>query len=79
MAYFVHYNFNMFYPIYFYRSCTLSVLYLNIKTYTLALVIGVQSNYLKTFCYKGGKIKNTYILLDGLVCRVSMDIFMSPL
>ena len=38
-----------------------------------------SAHYLKTFCYKGGKIKNTYILLDGLVCRVSMDIFMSTL
>ena len=58
----------MFYPIYFYSRHLLSVLYLNIKKCTLALASDVQLIISRRFVIREKK-------LDGLVCRVSMDIF----
>ena len=58
----------------------LSVLHLNIKTYTIAFASDVHLIICRRFVIKEEKLKiQSYILLDGLVCRVSMDIFMSPL
>ena len=58
----------------------LSVLFLNIKTYTIALASDVQLIICRRFVIKEEKLKiQSYILLDGLVRRVSINTFMSPL